>query len=81
MAMTPKITPEQREALNQGPGPVPVQDDVTGRTYFLVDSSYSSDSEFAALQRGIADADAGRTSSIAEVRTRLEALLRERASK
>lgn len=81
MAMTPKITSEQREALSHNPGPVPVHDDQTGRTYFLIDPAYSADADLASLQRGIADADAGRTSSIAEVRARLEAMLSERSSK
>jgi hypothetical protein len=37
--MTPKITPEMREALAQQPGrPVEVQDDQTQRTYLLVDA-------------------------------------------
>lgn len=79
--MTPKITAEQRDALNQHPGPVLVQDDETKRSYYLVDPTYCAELDLIALQRGIADADAGRTSSIEEVRARLDALMREHAAK
>ena len=37
--MTPKLTDEQREALSQNNGPVPVEDDETQRLYFLIDES------------------------------------------
>lgn len=37
--MTPKLTPEMRSALGQSPGqPVLVVDDVSHRTYVLVDA-------------------------------------------
>jgi hypothetical protein len=37
--MTPKITPEMREALAQQPGgPVTVEDEETKKTYLLVDA-------------------------------------------
>lgn len=36
--MTPKLTEEQRQALQQAPGrPVPVEDDRTHQVYFLVE--------------------------------------------
>ena len=42
--MTPKITPEMRDALAQSPGrPVPVEDEVAQRTYLLVDAERGRD--------------------------------------
>jgi hypothetical protein len=40
MNMTPKLTPEQREALDRSGGPVLVEDDETHRLSFLVDDLF-----------------------------------------
>jgi predicted transcriptional regulator len=77
--MTPKMTAEQREAVRTAIGPVPIEDDVTNETYFIVDSqtmkSLRRQEDLAAIREGLDDIDAGRVSpldeSIARIRTQL----------
>jgi predicted transcriptional regulator len=84
MYMTPKITAELRDAINQWPGAVRVEDDLTNRSYYLIDSAtfarLQAQADLESLERGIADAEAGRTMSIDEVRNEVDAFLRERSS-
>jgi hypothetical protein len=73
--MTPKITPEQREALDRSDGPVPVEDEQTHRVYFLVDpltlDTLRQQEDLAAIRDGIADAEAGRVITLEELDTRI----------
>lgn len=80
--MTPKLTAEQRAALDERGAPVAVEDAETHRVYFLVDpamlDSLQEEADLAALRRGAADAEAGRTAPLDEVVRRIEADLRAR---
>lgn len=73
--MTPKITAEQRAALDHSDGPVAVEDDETKRRYFLVDeitfASMQQKDDLAAIAEGIVDMEAGRVSSLGEVILRI----------
>jgi predicted transcriptional regulator len=77
--MTPKLTSEQREALNQSDGPVAVEDEETRRVYFLVDEStfntLQQQEDLVAIRDGVADMEAGRIVTLdeldARIRTRL----------
>ncbi|MBL9084984.1 MAG: hypothetical protein JNK76_24485 [Planctomycetales bacterium] len=73
--MTPKLTPEQRYALDHSDGPVPVEDEKTNRVYFLVDesrfASMQQQEDLAAIREGIADAAAGRVSSLDDAMARV----------
>ena len=73
--MTPKLTSEQREALNDSDGPVPVEDEQTNRLYYLVDSStftsLRQQQDLAAIREGIADMEAGRVAPLDEVMSRI----------
>lgn len=77
--MTPKLTQEQREALNRSTGPVPVEDEQTRRIYFLVDEptfhSMQQQEDIAAIQDGIADMEAGRVAPLDEVMERIRSSL------
>ncbi|MCE9606082.1 MAG: hypothetical protein K8U03_14390 [Planctomycetia bacterium] len=78
--MTPKITAEQREALNQYPGPVVVEDEENHRKYYLVDPTIfdglQAQLDLEAARRGIADLEAGRMfpldEAIADIKERLK---------
>ncbi len=63
--MTPKLSAEQRAAILERGSPIAVEDVVTRRVYFLVDSAMLDSlweaADMAALREGIADAEAGRT--------------------
>jgi hypothetical protein len=73
--MTPKLTSEQREALDSSDGPVPVEDEKTHRLYFLVDEStfnaLQQKEDLAAIREGIADMEAGRGAPLDEVMARI----------
>jgi predicted transcriptional regulator len=77
--MTPKMTPEQREAVRSAMGPVPIEDDVTNETYFIVNSETMEvlrrQEDLAAIREGLDDITAGRVSpldeSIARIRSQL----------
>jgi hypothetical protein len=79
LIMTPKMTPEQRDAVRSTLGPVPIEDDVTNKTYFIVDSqtleSYRRQEDLVAIREGLDDVAAGRVSpldeSIARIREQL----------
>jgi hypothetical protein len=77
--MTPKLTAEQREALNQTDGPVPVEDGETQRLYFLIDESrlnaLEEHEDLTAIREGIADMEAGRVVSLDELDVRIRARL------
>jgi hypothetical protein len=77
--MTPKLTPEQRYALDHTDGPVPVEDEKTNRVYFLVDestfASMKQQEDLAAIREGIADAEAGRVITLDELDVRIQARL------
>lgn len=83
--MIPKLTPEQREALDRSNGPVLVEDDQTNRQYYLVDEptfhSWQQQEDLAAIRDGIADMEAGRVVTLEEldarIRARLAAISRE----
>jgi hypothetical protein len=79
IGMTPKLTPEQRDALNHSDGPVAVEDDENHRVYFLVDeptfTNLQQQEDLTAIREGIADMEAGQVASlddvIARIRTKL----------
>jgi predicted transcriptional regulator len=77
--MTPKITPEQRAALDNSGGPVPVEDAETNRVYFLVDAStfdaLRREQDRAAIREGLADIHAGRVAPLDEAVARIRANL------
>jgi predicted transcriptional regulator len=78
--MSPKLTPEQREALDHSNGPVRVEDEQTHRVYYLVDeptlNSLRQQEDLAAIREGIADMEAGRVAPLDEVMSRIRASLR-----
>jgi predicted transcriptional regulator len=75
--MTPKLTPEQREALDRGNGPILVEDDQTRRQYYLIDAStfqsLQQREDLAAIRDGIADMEAGRVVTLDELDARIRA--------
>lgn len=77
--MTPKLTREQREALDQSDGLVPVEDEENHRLYFLVDASAFDDlrrrQDIEAIREGIADMPAGRVEPLDDVVARIRANL------
>ena len=77
--MTPKLTPEQRAALDRSDGPVLVEDDQRNRVYFLVDEStfnkVQQQEDLAAIREGIADMEAGRIVTMEELDARIRARL------
>ena len=77
--MTPKLTAEQREALDHSDGPVPVEDEKTKRIYFLVDpttlETLRAQEDLAAIREGIADAEAGRVITLEELDRRIRSRL------
>lgn len=74
--MTPKLTSEQREALKQSLGPVPVEDEQTHEVYFLVDRTTLEGSDRAAIRQGIVDMEAGRVLTLEELDERIQAKIR-----
>jgi hypothetical protein len=74
--MTPKLTSEQREALKQSAGPIPVEDEQTHEVYFLVNRSTLENADRAAIRRGIADMEAGRVLTLEELDARIQNKLR-----
>jgi predicted transcriptional regulator len=77
--MTPKLTTEQREALDRGNGPLLIEDDQTNRQYYLVDAatfrSLQQQEDLAAIREGIADMEAGRVVTLDELDARIRARL------
>ena len=77
--MAPKLTAEQRDALDRTNGPVPVEDEQTRRMYFLVDEStfktLQQHDDLAAIREGIADMEAGRIVPLEELDARIRARL------
>ncbi|HEV7225211.1 MAG TPA: hypothetical protein VGN42_21070 [Pirellulales bacterium] len=75
--MAPKLTPEQREALDHSDGPVLVEDEKTKEVFFLVDASTMSDwqrrQDIEAVREGIADVEAGRVAPLDETLARIRA--------
>lgn len=77
--MTPKLTPEQCEALDRSDGPLPVEDERTHRVYYVVDEStltgLQQQEDSSAIREGIAEMEAGRVVTLdeldARIRTRL----------
>lgn len=73
--MTPKLTSEQRAALEDSDGPVAVEDDQTHRVYVLVDeptfTNLKQQGDLAAIREGIADMEAGRVAPLDEVVARI----------
>lgn len=77
--MTPKLTAEQREALDEAAGPVRVEDDERHRVYFLIDEStfksLQRQEDLAAIREGIADMEAGRIVTLEELDARIRSRL------
>lgn len=77
--MTPKLSAEQREALDRSDGPVPVEDEQTHRRYYLVDSATLHNlqevKDLVAIRDGIADMEAGRVAPLDEVMARIRSNL------
>lgn len=77
--MTPKLTAEQREALDHSVGPVRVEDDQRQRVYFLVDeetfANLQQREDHMAIQEGIADMEAARLVTLEELDARIRARL------
>lgn len=77
--MTPKLTAEQREALDRSNGPVLVEDEQTKEVYFLVDAptmnALQRQEDIDAIREGIADVEAGRVAPLNEALARIRAKL------
>jgi predicted transcriptional regulator len=77
--MTPKLTIEQRDALEQSAGPVVVEDEQTHRRYFIMDATtfntLKQQEDLAAIREGIADIEAGRVAPLDEVIARIRTSL------
>jgi predicted transcriptional regulator len=77
--MTPKLTPEQRDALHRSNGAVLVEDEGSDRIYFLVDEptyqAIQHRDDLAAIHEGIADMEAGRIVTLEELDARIRARL------
>jgi hypothetical protein len=73
--MTPKLTPEQCEALDRSDGPLPVEDERTHRVYYVVDeptlANLQQQEDLAAIREGIADMEAGRVVTLEELDARI----------
>ncbi|HTQ37399.1 MAG TPA: hypothetical protein VMJ32_00110 [Pirellulales bacterium] len=73
--MTPKLTPEQSEALQRSNGPLAVEDERTHRVYYVVDEptfvSLQQQEDAAAIRAGIADLEAGRIVTLEELDARI----------
>jgi predicted transcriptional regulator len=73
--MTPKLTPEQCEALDRSEGPLPVEDERTHRVYYVVDEptlkSLQQQEDLAAIREGIADMEAGRLLTLEQLDARI----------
>jgi len=82
--MNPKITAEQREALEDGPGPILVEDAKTSRKYFLIEASYfellQARSDIESIKRGIEDAKAGRMTPLDEAFAEIKASIAKRSA-
>ncbi len=74
-SMTPKLTDEMRQALEQQPaGPVEIPDEKSQRVYVLIDAelhqramtALQQQQDWESIQRGIAQADAGESIPLAE---------------
>lgn len=82
--MRPKISAEQRAALEDGPGRILVEDSETGRKYFLIEASYFESmlarANLESLERGISDAEADRVHSLDEVRKEMSAWAAKRSA-
>jgi predicted transcriptional regulator len=81
--MTPKLTDEQRAALLKRGAPVAVEDEKTHQMYFLVDpamlEALEMEADVAAIRRGVADAEVGRTLPLDEAIRQIETDLRAHA--
>ncbi|HUY89886.1 MAG TPA: hypothetical protein VMV10_14215 [Pirellulales bacterium] len=77
--MAPKLTPEQREALDRSDGPVLVEDEQTKEVYFLVNAStmnaWQRQQDLEAIREGIAGVEAGRVAPLDEALARIPAKL------
>lgn len=78
--MNLKLTEEQREAVAQFSGPVPIEDERTHRVYFLVDEATLATLRRAAdreaIRQGIADMEAGHVITLDELDARIDAAIR-----
>jgi len=78
--MTPKLTKEQRDAIQRDRCPVPVEDEQTHQVYFLVEKetleTLRQDADCQAIRQGIADMEAGRVITLEELDARIQARLR-----
>ena len=74
--MLPKLTPEQREAIQRSTGRVPVEDEQSRLVYYIVDASTMSSIErqedAGAIRAGVADMEAGRLLSIEDLDERVD---------
>jgi predicted transcriptional regulator len=77
--MTPKLSPEQLEALDRSNGPLCVEDERTHRRCVIVDeakfNTLKQQEDLAAIREGIADMEAGRVSPLDEVVARIRGSL------
>lgn len=77
--MTPKLTPEQCEALDHSDGPLPIEDERTNRLYYVVDeptiAKLQQQEDVIAIRNGIADMEAGRVVTLGELDARIRARL------
>ncbi|MBS0264130.1 MAG: hypothetical protein JSS02_19495 [Planctomycetes bacterium] len=80
--MIPKLTAEQRDALNHQGCPIVIEDEQTRRVYFLVDpamlNSLSEQADMAAVLQGVSDAESGRVQPLDEAIHDIESRLRAR---
>lgn len=75
--MTPKITSEQRAALNGHVGPLAIRDEQTQQLFFLLDQAsldkLQREADRAAIREGIADMEAGRVMTLEQLDARIRA--------
>jgi predicted transcriptional regulator len=75
--MNVKLTAEQRIALDNHVGPLPIEDEQTQRMFFLLDQAtlnkLEREANRAAIRDGIADMEAGRVRTLEELDARIHA--------
>jgi predicted transcriptional regulator len=84
--MKPPLSDEQRQALNQEPEGIEVEDAQTQKVYFLTDAelhrramdALNRQEDHAAIQAGIDDMEAGRVEPYETVSSRLRTHLKEK---
>jgi hypothetical protein len=78
--MTPKLTAEQREALDHCDGPLRIEDEKSDKIYFIVDATtldaLPRRQTVEVIREGIADVEAGKVAPLDEAIARIRTNLR-----